>query len=238
MPIRAETASMDRRTMLATGVVFAAGALLPTSGMHAAPLVAGKGFSTMNKNDAAILLIDHQDMTVNWIQSQPKGAVIANMRMLARLGAELDIPHLVTSTMEDQIGTNIRDVQETAPKAYASRIKRGGTLNCFLDPAFAAATKALGRKSLILAGLTTDICLFHTAVGAVKAGYTVTVVGDACGSMTAMADQLTFDRLRGLGVDVVGANQALTELFTDFGTADGQKAMKINLEEVVSKMGK
>ena len=45
--------------------------------------------------------------------------IIANVRMLARLGAELDIPHLVTSTMEDQIGTNIRDVQKIAPKAYA-----------------------------------------------------------------------------------------------------------------------
>jgi len=192
----------------------------------------------MNKNNAALLLVDHQDMTVGWIQSQPKQLVTANVRMLARLGSELNIPLLVTSTMEEQIGVNIKDIQETAPKAYEARIKRGGTLNCFLDPKFRDAVKALDRKTLILSGLTTDICLFHTAVGALKEGYEVQVVADACGSMTVLADTLTFDRLRTLGATITVGNQVLSELFTDFGTPDGQKAMKINLEEIVSKLGK
>jgi nicotinamidase-related amidase len=192
----------------------------------------------MNKTDAAIVLIDHQDATVGWIASQPRATTIANTRMLARLGAELDIPLLVTSTMEDQIGTNIADVRETAPEAYARRVKRGGTLNCFLDPSFVTAAAGLGRRTLIVAGLTTDICLFHSVVGALQAGYAVQVVADACGSMSALADALTFDRLRGLGVTITGGNQVLTELFTDFGTPEGQRAMKINLDEIVSKIGK
>ncbi|MDB5642528.1 MAG: Nicotinamidase family protein YcaC [Hyphomicrobiales bacterium] len=192
----------------------------------------------MDKASTAILLIDHQDMTVNWIQSQPKAMVIANVRMLARMGTELGIPLLVTSTMEEQIGTNIRDVQETAPQAYAARVKRGGTLNCFLDPKFRAAVKALNRKKLVLAGLTTDICLYHTVSGALREGYEVQVVADASGSMSAMSDTLSFDRMRAQGAVITVANQVLTELFTDFGTPDGQKAMKINLEEVVSKLGK
>ncbi|MCX6046602.1 MAG: isochorismatase family protein [Chloroflexi bacterium] len=186
--------------------------------------------------NAAILLIDHQDMTVSWIKSLPKEVVIANVRMLARLGAELNIPHLVTSTMEDNIGTNIQDIQATAPTAYAQRIKRGGTLNCFLDENFRAAVKALGRKNLIMAGLTTDICLYHSAVGANEEGYTVQVVADACGSMSALADQLTYDRLRQAGVVITGGNQVLTELYQDFGTEAGQQAMQINLQEIVSKL--
>ena len=51
-----------------------------------------------------------------------------------------------------------------------------------------------------------------------------------------MADQLTFDRLRDMGVTVCGINQAQTELVNNFGTPQGQKAMKINLEEVVSRL--
>lgn len=188
--------------------------------------------------NSAILLVDHQDMTIGWIKSQPKDGVINNVRMLARLGNDMAIPLLVTSTMEANIGTNIKDVQELAPKAYASRVKRGGTLNCFMDKAFATAVKTLGRKNLIIAGLTTDICLFHTVEGALREGYTVQVVADACGSMSALADELTFARLRNLGVVVTVGNQILTELYPDFGTTDGQRAMKINLEEIVSKMGK
>ncbi len=188
--------------------------------------------------NSAILLVDHQGMTVGWIKSQPKETVLANVRLLARLGTEMHIPLVVTSTMEAQIGTNIPEVQQLAPAAYAQRVKRGGTLNCFLDPAFGAAVRATGRKNLIIAGLTTDICLLHTVEGALRAGYTVQVVGDACGSMTPLTDELTFARLRGLGVVVTGGNQILSELYSDFGTPEGQQVQKINLEEIISKLPK
>ena len=187
-------------------------------------------------DNAAIVLIDHQDLTVSWIYSQPQATTVNNVRMLARVGAELGVPHMVTSTMEDAIGTNIKDIQELAPDAYAARVKRGGTLNAFLDPAFVDAVKGLGRSNLILAGLTTDISLFHTSRGAVEAGYEVQVVADACGSSSVSSDQNTFDRLRALGVTITGGNQILSELFTDFGTPLGQKAQKINMDEIVSKM--
>ena len=190
-------------------------------------------FTTEN---AAIVLIDHQDLTVGWIRSQPQTTTINNVRMLARVGAELGVPHMVTSTMEDVIGTNIKDVQELAPDAYAARVRRGGTLNGFLDPAFVAAVKGLGRSNLILAGLTTDICLFHTARGAIDAGYEVQVVADACGSSSVSSDELTFDRLRALGATITGGNQVLSELFTDFGTEQGQQAQQINMDEIIAKM--
>jgi isochorismate hydrolase len=194
------------------------------------------GSPLFTPDNAAIVLIDHQDMTVSWIYSQPQATTVNNVRMLARVGAELGVPHMVTSTMEDAIGTNIKDIQELAPDAYAARVKRGGTLNAFLDPAFVEAVKGLGRSNLILAGLTTDICLFHTSRGAIEAGYEVQVVADACGSSSVSSDENTFDRLRALGVTITGGNQILSELFTDFGTPLGQKAQQINMDEIVSKM--
>ena len=188
--------------------------------------------------NSAILLIDHQNMTMDWIYSQDKKAVKQNLRMLARIGSELNVPLLITTTMEEQVGTTWEDIQKLAPNQYANRIKRGGTINTFLDARFSAAVKALGKKKLIMCGLTTDICLLHSVQGALREGYEVMVVADACGSMTPLADEVTFDYLRQLGVYVVSANSALSELYVDFGTTDGQKAMKINMEEVVSKMGK
>ena len=187
--------------------------------------------------NCAILLVDHQKLTIDWVKSMPKEMVIGNVRVLARLGAEMMIPLVITTTMETTVvGNTIKDIQDLAPKQYAARIKRGGVLNCFLDTAFKNAVKATGRKNLIIAGLTTDICLMHTVEGALREGYTVQVVADACGSMTALADQVTFDRLRALGVTVTDGNQVLTELYTDFGTPDGQKASKINFDEIVSKL--
>lgn len=194
-----------------------------------------KQFTPQN---SAILLVDHQKMTMEWIYSQDKKNVENNLRMLARIGAEVNVPLLITTTMEEQVGLTWEGIQNAAPKAFEARVKRGGTLNCFLDPNFKNAVKNLNRKNLIIAGLTTDICLLHTVTTAVELGYNVIVVADASGSMTALADQTSFDYFRQIGVRVLSSNAAVTELFQDFSTTDGKKVMQINLEEVVYKLGK
>lgn len=191
-----------------------------------------------NLNSSIIMLVDHQTGTVNWVKSQPKDQVIGATRALARMAIDYGMPLVLTTTMEDMVGSTIDDLQKLAPDAYAKRYKRGGQLSCWDDPALTEGVKVLQRKQIILAGLTTDICAFWAAYDALKLGYQVMLVADACGSLTAMADQLTFDRLRAMGVTLCGINQAQTELVNNFGTAEGQKAMKINMEEVISRMAK
>ena len=215
-------------------VLFFFGALLSIASFGQTTTVPAQ-FTPQN---SAILLIDHQKMTMDWIYSQDKKNVENNLRMLARIGAELKVPMLITTTMEQQVGQTWDDIQKLAPTQYANRIKRGGTINCFIDSNFSAAVKALGKKKLIICGLTTDICLLHTVQGAVRNGYEVMVVADASGSMSKLADDLSFDYLRQIGAYVVSANTVLSELYPDFGSPDGQKAMQINLQEVVSKLGK
>ncbi|MGL1664108.1 isochorismatase family protein, partial [Vibrio parahaemolyticus] len=68
--------------------------------------------------------------------------------------------------MESQIGTNLKDIRELAPDAYERRIQRGAVFNAFSVDAFREAVEQTGRKNLILAGLTTDVCTFNTARGA------------------------------------------------------------------------
>lgn len=186
--------------------------------------------------DSIVMLVDHQTGTIGWVQSQPQKVTIASSRAMARMAIDYDMPLVLTTTMEENVGATIAELAELAPGQYAKRYKRGGQLSCWDDAKLAADVKALNRKRILLAGLTTDICLFWAAADAVGLGYEVMVVADACGSMSTLADQLTFDRLRDMGVTVTGVNQMMTELVNDFGTPEGQKAMKINLEEIITKL--
>jgi nicotinamidase-related amidase len=197
-----------------------------------------KKIEQFTPQNSAILLIDHQTMTMDWIYSQDKKNVENNLRMLARVGAEVNVPLLITTTMEEQVGLTWEGIQQAAPKQFAARIKRGGTLNCFIDAKFKTAVKNLNRKNLIICGLTTDICLLHTVTSALELGYNVLVVADASGSMSKLADESSFDYFRQIGAKVLSANATVTELFQDFSTPDGQQVMQINLDEVVSKLGK
>jgi nicotinamidase-related amidase len=188
--------------------------------------------------DSIILLVDHQTTTIDWVKSLPKETVIASCRVLARMGTTFSIPLFLTTTMEEYVGPTIPDLQEVAPDAFAARFKRGGILSCFDQPELTSALDATGRKNLILAGLTTDICLFWAARDAVRLGYNVNVIADACGTMSALGDQTTFDRLREMGVVVSVVNQITTELENDFGSPDGLKAQGIMSDEIISKLGK
>jgi nicotinamidase-related amidase len=186
--------------------------------------------------DSILLLVDHQSTTLDWVKSLPKATVIASCRVLARMGVTFSIPLFLTTTMEDYVGATIPEIQEVAADAFAARFKRGGILSCFDQPELAAAVKATGRTNLILAGLTTDICLFWAARDAVRLGYNVNVIADACGTMSTLGDETTFDRLRALGVTVSVVNQIVTELENDFGSPEGVKAQQILGDEVISKL--
>ena len=96
---------------------------------------------------------------------------------------------------------------------------------------------ALGRKKIVLAGLTTDICMYWAATSALKLGYQVLVVADACGATSVQGDEMTYARLRKAGAEVSVINQVVAELANDFSTPDGRKAQAIMGEEIISKLG-
>ncbi len=186
--------------------------------------------------ESIVMLVDHQSMTIDWVKSLPKATTIASCRVLARMAVEYAMPLILTTTMEDYVGPTIPEISELAPDAFGRRYKRGGELSCWDADDLCNGVQAIARPNIILAGLTTDICLFWAAVDAQKLGYKVMVVADACGTMSTLGDTLTYDRLRHLGVTVAVVNQVVTELVGNFGTQEGQKAQQIMSEEIISKL--
>lgn len=183
-------------------------------------------YKPLTPSDSAILLIDHQPGVVAMVKSVPAEEIAANTAILARLGEQMDIPLVISSTREtlEFLGTTIEEIQHAAPIAYENRVRREGTLNAFLDPAFVEAVKALERPNLIIAGILTDVCLWHSVVSALDAGYNVQVVADASGTTSVLADTVTYDRMRELGVSVGTTYGTLFELYPDLSTPEGQRA--------------
>jgi nicotinamidase-related amidase len=58
-------------------------------------------------------------------------------------------------------------------------VQRAGIVNAWNDPNFSAAVAATDKKNLIMAGVTTSVCLVYPALSAIEAGYTVQAVMDA-----------------------------------------------------------
>ncbi len=77
---------------------------------------------------------------------------------------------------------------------------------------FVKAVKATGRKTLIIAGTITSVCLAFPAISAVAEGYKVFAVIDASGTYSKMAQEITPARIVQAGVVPMDTAAVASEL--------------------------
>jgi len=128
-------------------------------------------------------LIDHQVGTLTFVHNMSSDESLRNAIMLAKAAKAYGMPVVLTTRQEDHAqGQTAPALQQALPEAYKNRVKRTGIVNAWADPNFSAAVRATRRRKLIMAAVTTDICLIFPAVSAVQEGFDVLAVLDASGS--------------------------------------------------------
>lgn len=185
--------------------------------------------------NAAMLLIDHQVGTINLAKNIPHAEIIRNMRALARVAVETGMPLILTSSLETEFqGSLLDDLKTIAPEVYEKRVKRFGIVDAWEDANFKAAVVATGRKNLIMAGLTNDVCIVFPSISATEEGYEVQVVLDAGGSPTQVADDVSSQRMKDQGVTITVTTQIMAELASLWSTKTGLAIQKVLEEEILS----
>lgn len=178
--------------------------------------------------NAAMLLIDHQVGTMSWTHSHNVEEVKKNALMLAKIGTAVDMPLVLTSSMEENIqGPLVPELKDIAPKAYADRIKRAGIVNAMHDHNFNAAVKATGRRKVIVTGITTEVCVVFPVLQLLDEGYEVQVVTDASASFTKIGDDAALRRMEQAGAIITSTAQIISELAIDWTTPKGQALAKL-----------
>lgn len=178
--------------------------------------------------NAAMLLIDHQLGTMAFTHSHDLNLVKSNTVKLAKIAAALEIPVLLTTSMEDRApGPLMAELEEILPAAHAARVKRPGIVNAMHHQGFNDAVKALGRKKLFVAGITTEICVLFPVLQMLEEGYEVQVSADASASGTKYGDDLALRRMENAGAVITTVDQIIAELAVDWTSANGQKLMPI-----------
>ncbi|MGI9509214.1 MAG: isochorismatase family protein [Geminicoccaceae bacterium] len=181
-------------------------------------------------------MIDHQVGTLNWAKSVDRDLIEANTRALARVAVALDMPLVMTSSMEDYMqGPLMPALEDIAPNAFAARIKRPGVVNCWDDSAFADACRKTDRRHFIMAGITTDVCLAPPAISAAAESFDVTAVVDASGSPTTLTDEMAFRKMERGSVELTTTSALLAELAVNWTSEPGQRIMQILGEEILSR---
>jgi nicotinamidase-related amidase len=193
---------------------------------------ARRDFATSNPNELTIensvlMLIDHQPWVAFAVHSIDPGLMINNVAALAQAAKTLGVPTILTtvgaqgSVLVDPI---FKELSEVFPDV--TPIDRTST-HAWSHPDVRAAVDATGRKTLIMAGLVTEVCLAQSVLAALKDGFEVYFVSDCSGGITLEAHEDAKARMVQAGAKPVSWLAVISEWTPDYTSPERQALTEI-----------
>jgi nicotinamidase-related amidase len=190
--------------------------VLPTDG----------GKALLDTSDTVFLLLDHQAGLFQTVKDIDVAELRRNTIMLARLATLLKIP--VISSASEPGGPNgplMPEIHEFAP--HAVYVPRKGEVNAWDNEDFVKTVRATGRKTLVMAGVWTSVCVMFPALDAKAAGFKVYAVIDASGDPSELASRTTLARLVQGGVIPTSTNAVLSETHRTWSRPEAAELAKL-----------
>ncbi|WP_341236839.1 isochorismate family cysteine hydrolase YcaC [uncultured Limnobacter sp.] len=174
-----------------------------------------KPYVRLDKNNAAVLLVDHQAGLLSLVRDIAPDRFKNNVLALADLSKYFNLPTILTTSFETgPNGPLVPELKEIFPDA--PYIARPGQINAWDNEEFLAAVKATGKKQLIIAGVVTEVCVAFPALSALAEGYDVFVVTDASGTFNELTRDSAWERMTAAGAQLMTWFGVACELHRDW----------------------
>jgi nicotinamidase-related amidase len=182
-----------------------------------------KTIATMiDPNDAVLLLIDHQSGLFQLVRDIELPELRSNVTALAKTSRLAKIPTFTTASVPDgPNGPLIPEIHQHNPDAVY--IPRTGQINAWDNPAWVDAIEKTGRKTLLIAGTLTSVCMAFPTLSALAAGYKVFTIIDASGNWSKMATDLTLARVVQAGAIPIDTYAVIGELMNTWNRPDAME---------------
>jgi nicotinamidase-related amidase len=172
-------------------------------------------YTRLSKDDAAVLLVDHQSGLISLVQDFSPGEFKNNVLALAASAKYFKLPTILTTSFENgPNGPLVPELKEMFPDA--PYIARPGNINAWDNEDFVTAIKKTGRKQLIIAGVVTEVCVAFPALSAIEEGFAVFVVTDASGTFNAVTRDAAWSRMEAAGAQLMNWFGVACELHRDW----------------------
>lgn len=150
-----------------------------------------------DRDDSVLVVVDVQQSFVDKLDADKAGPVLNRIRWTIEMAVRLGIPIVATAEDIESVGTTIPFVAEAFPDGMVEHDKK--TFGLCGDPRILGAIESSGRKTAVLVGFETDVCVMQSALGLLQNGYRVVVLSDATGS-PGDCHQSGISRMRDAGV--------------------------------------
>lgn len=172
-------------------------------------------YEPLTADNAALILVDHQIGLMTGVRDYSTGELKHNVVALAKAAKALKLPIVVTTTARDSMwGPTFPELVEALPGV---EIINRSSVNAYDDPNVARAIEATGRKKLIFAGISLEVCAAFPAMAAVARGLDAYVAVDASGTFSETKRQAGLLRMAQAGVILSDYGTLMVEILKDNG---------------------
>jgi len=141
-----------------------------------------------------------------------------------------DLPHLRREVSALAKLVRLFEMPEIAAALGELPLYPRTTTDAFLHAVTREAIEKTSRKTLLIAGVATEIIVQHSALSAAAQGFHVQVVVDACGGLSARTEDAALRRLVQSGVVTTSIPAVACQLAGDFTQPKGMQALGIFYE--------
>ena len=172
-------------------------------------------YEPLTSENTALILVDHQVGLMTGVRDYSTGELKHNVVALAKAAKSLKLPIIVTTTARDSMwGPTFPELVEALP---GIEIIDRSSVNAFDDERVARAIIESGRKKLIFAGLSLEVCAALPAMTAVRKGLDAYVAVDASGTFSETKRQTGLLRMQQAGVILSDYATLMVEILKDNG---------------------
>jgi len=194
-------------------------------------------YEPLTSGNSALVLVDHQIGLMSGVRDYSIAELKHNVVGLAKAAKALKLPIVATTTARDSMwGPTIPELVEALSGV---QIMDRSSVNVFDDPRVASAIEATGRRKLIFAGLSLEVCAAFPAITAVSKGLDAYVAVDACGTFSETKRQAGLLRMMQAGVILSDYATLMVEVLKDNGRPEASAvygAMDMDWATLVGQM--
>lgn len=170
-----------------------------------------------------LLVIDFQEKLCNAMNQDILSTYTKNISILLEAAHELGIPVFATEQYPAGLGGTIPELKEKLPIAALEKL----SFSCCGDSAIMERIESYGKKSIVVTGMETHVCVLQTVLDLIEKGYQVHVVSDAVLSRNKKNWRIGLELMSSAGAIVTSAETVLFQLLKTAGTPEFKKLSKL-----------
>lgn len=175
----------------------------------------------LRREDTLVIVIDIQDRLAGVMKHRE--SVVANTLHLIELARLTGMPIVVTEQYPKGLGQTVDEIRRALPDL---RPVEKLTFSCCDENSFLDEVNGHGRKTAVLTGMETHVCVLQTCLGLLDRGFVVHVVNDAVCSRTKENWRTGLEFMRDAGAVVTSTEIALFQALRVAGTEEFKAVSK------------